>query len=281
MIPRWAKGLLAAAGAVLFLAGCGSSAKPLPDLSSLGAVHAITREEGSGTKDQFEALTGSAGKGAAVTAASTEEAIAKTAADPGAVAYVSYSAAKEAKNVKILSVEGVAPSMETIRSDSYPLTRNYYLCWNAEPTPAAKDFLRYVDGARQAITEKYAIPLGHPTTFLSDKSAGTVRIAGSTSAAPLVRALAGDYMKINPDAVIEVTATDSTAGLTAAIESRADLAMSSRELKSYEAELLTKQAIAHDAVVLIVNEKNPLTTLTKDQIKGLYDGTWSEWKDMK
>lgn len=281
MIPRWAKGLLAAAGAVLLLVGCGSSPKPLPDLSSLGAVHAIAREEGSGTRDQFETLTGSSEKGASSEADSTEKAIEKTKSDPGAIAYVSYSAAKDAAGVKILAVEGTVPSMDTIRSDSYPLTRNYYLCWNAEPTAAAKDFLRYVDGAGQAVTEKYAIPLGHPTTFLSDKSAGTVRIAGSTSAAPLVRALAEAYMKINPHAAIEVTATDSAAGLTAAIESRADLAMSSRELKSYEAELLTKQAIAHDAVVMIVNEKNPLTTITKDQIKGLYDGTWTEWKDMK
>lgn len=281
MIPRWARGLAAAASVVLLLAGCGTAAQPLPDLSSLGAVHAIAREEGSGTRDQFEMLTGSSEKGASSEADSTEKAIEKTKSDPGAIAYVSYSAAKDAAGVKILAVGGSAPSMDTIRGDAYPLTRNYYLCWNAEPSPAAKDFLRYVDGAGQAITEKYAIPLGHPATFLSDKSDGTVRIAGSTSAAPLVRALAEAYRQINPNVTIEVTATDSTAGLTAAIESRADLAMSSRELKSYEAELLTKQSIAHDAVVIIVNEKNPLTTITKDQIKGLYDGTWHQWKDMK
>lgn len=280
MIPRWMAAALSAAFTMLLLTGCTSDTPPTPNLSSLGTVRAIAREEGSGTRAQFEALIDSSEQAAATVAGSTEDALKKVSADPNAIAYVSYSTAKNAAHVKILDIEEVTPSLDTIRSGKYPLTRNYYLCWSLEPTPAAKDFLRYIDSAGQSIISQYAIPLGHPATFLSDKAAGTIRITGSTSVAPLIKALAAEYMKINSAAHIEIIPTDSTAGLTAALRSEADLAMVSRELKSYEAELLTKQAIAHDAVAIVINEKNPLTTLTKTQVKGLYDGTWSHWKDM-
>lgn len=280
MIPRWAKGLLAAAGAVRPLTGCGFL-HPLFRLSPVSAQSTPSPGKTAPVQETRESLAGSAEKARPPRQTLQKKPSKKTKSDPCAIAYVSCSTAKDAAGVKILAVEKIAPSMEAIRNNSYLLTRNYYLCWNTEPTPATKDFLRYIDGAGQAATEKYAIPLGHPATFLSDQSAGIIRVGDSTSAAPLIRALAESHQKIHHSVIIEIDAADSSSGLTAVIESRADLTMSSWELKNSEAELLTKQAIAHDAVFMIVNEKNPLTTITKDQIKGLYDGTWSEWKDMK
>ncbi len=273
--------MLAALGTAVIMAGCGSSSPSLPDLSSLGEVHAISREEGSGTRNEFERLVGTDERGARDVATSTTEAVAKVAADPDAVAYVAYSAVKDAKGVKILAVDTIKPSVESIRADNYPLTRTYYLCWNGELQPAEQDLLSYIQGAGQSVIERYAISLKSPTSFLSSQAAGTVHITGSTSMEPLMKAIAEEYGQYNSNAVIDLKATDSTEGLTAAIRGEADMAMSSRQLKSYEAELLQSQPVARDGIAIIVNEKNPLTNLTKEQIQGLFNGSWKQWGSMK
>lgn len=38
------------------ITACGTEEEPLPDLSAMGAVTAVSREEGSGTRAEFENL---------------------------------------------------------------------------------------------------------------------------------------------------------------------------------------------------------------------------------
>lgn len=51
--------VLAIAGIALLMGGCRKQTE-LPDVSGLGAITAISREEGSGTKTEFENLKGNA-----------------------------------------------------------------------------------------------------------------------------------------------------------------------------------------------------------------------------
>jgi len=112
------------------------------------------------------------------------------------------------------------------------------------------------------------------------KSEGKILIEGSTSMEPMVKALADDYQKQNPNAEIEVKATDSSRGITAVISGECDFAMSSRELKDYEAELLETKVIGKDAIAIVINEENPLENLTIKQLTGLYNGTYKNWDDL-
>ena len=127
----------------------------------------------------------------------------------------------------------------------------------------------------------YAVPISAPATFLSDKPAGNIKIAGSTSMAELVKDLSGKYMEKNPAVKIDIDVTDSTKGLTSAIRGEADLAMSSRHLKSYEAELLQTEPVARDGIAIIVNAESPVQSLSKDQIQGIFSGKWKEWKEIQ
>ena len=79
---------------------------------------------------------------------------------------------------------------------------------------------------------------------------------------------------------IEVKATDSSRGITAVISGECDFAMSSRELKDYEAELLETKVIGKDAIAIVINEENPLENLTIKQLTGLYNGTYKNWDDL-
>jgi phosphate transport system substrate-binding protein len=73
--------------------------------------------------------------------------------------------------------------------------------------------------------------------------------------------------------------SDSSAGITAAIDGNCDIAMASRELKDTETEL-TPLRIALDGIAVIVNNDNPTTNLTKDQVKDIFTGKTTEWSNV-
>lgn len=261
------------------MTACGSEKSTLPDLSSMGETAVISREEGSGTRAEFETLLKLPDSDWGTVADSTEAVLAKVQEDKNAIEYVAYSSVSDTEE-KILQVDGVLPSEESISKDSYPLCRDYYLAYDGELTEVERDFITYVMTKGQEIVKDYCVPVKNTVTFLSDKSKGTIRIEGSTSMEAMINSLAEDYEKENPYAEIEVKATDSSRGLTAAISGSCDLAMSSRELKDYEAELLETKSIGRDAIAIVVNKENPVDNLTAKQIAKIYSGECKKWADL-
>ena len=275
---RWPL-ILAVVALTAGMTACGSEKSTLPDLSSMGETVVISREEGSGTRAEFETLLKLPDSDWGTVADSTEAVLAKVQEDKNAIGYVAYSSVSDTEE-KILQVDGVLPSEETISKDSYPLCRDYYLAYDGELTEVERDFITYVMTKGQEIVKDYCVPVKNTVTFLSDKSKGTIRIEGSTSMEAMINSLAEDYEKENPNAEIEVKATDSSRGLTAAISGSCDLAMSSRELKDYEAELLETKSIGRDAIAIVVNKENPVDNLTAKQIAKIYSGECKKWADL-
>lgn len=263
----------------LLLTGCGAKVD-VPDMSSMGTINVVSREEGSGTKTEFDNLVGTDATGTNTVAESTDKVISEVASDKNAIGYIAYSAENNSC-VKALDVDGVAPDAASIEKDKYPLCRDYILVYNGELSAVAKDFMAYVKSAGQAVVADYCVPVKKSETFLSDKSGGTVEIHGSTSAAPIVSKLAEEYMKINPAAKILVTESDSTQGLNDALQGRCDLGMSSRSLQPYESELLTSYVFGRDAIAVIVNSENTLSDISVDMLKKIYDKKYTEWGDLK
>ena len=88
------------------------------------------------------------------------------------------------------------------------------------------------------------------------------------------------YVAKNPKAVVEVQMSDSTAGMTGAMNGTCDIGMSSRELKDSEKAKLTEVAIAHDGIAVIVNNKNPLAGLSSAQVKDIFTGASTTWSQI-
>ena len=88
------------------------------------------------------------------------------------------------------------------------------------------------------------------------------------------------YKENNPDAEIELQTTDSTTGMTSAIDGTYYIGMASRELKDTElSEGLKAQVIATDGIAVIVNKNSTIDELSSDQVKSIYTGeilTWDE-----
>ena len=86
----------------------------------------IGREAGSGTRDGFETITGTAEACKyRQELTSTGDVIATVASNPDAIGYASLAALKD--TVKALSVSGVTPTEETVKDGSYIIQRPFVL----------------------------------------------------------------------------------------------------------------------------------------------------------
>jgi phosphate transport system substrate-binding protein len=75
--------------------------------------------------------------------------------------------------------------------------------------------------------------------------------------------------------------SDSTTGMTSAMDGICDLGMASRELKESELAVLTPLVIANDGIAVIVNNNNPIEGLTSEQVKGIFTGEITSWSELQ
>ena len=122
----------------------------------------IGREAASGTRDGFESITDTEDAckyNQELT--STGEVVQTVSSNPNAIGYASLASVKD--TVKLISVEGVTPSTETIQNGSYKIQRNFVMVTkkNAELSPAAKSFFEFAtsSAADEWIIEAGAVPV--------------------------------------------------------------------------------------------------------------------------
>jgi phosphate transport system substrate-binding protein len=111
---------------------------------------------------------------------------------------------------------------------------------------------------------------------------GKIIIAGSTSVQPLAQDLASAFQDKDPDVQIDVNGGGSSAGVKAAAEGAAQIGTSSRELKDAEKGLgLVATEIARDGIAVVVHpSNNAIANLTKDQVKKIFAGQITNWKEV-
>lgn len=251
-------------------------------------IHVISREAGSGTRDAFTELTGIKEKGSDNTTLTSEitssafVVLKSVAGDKNAIGYVSSATLTD--GVKAVKVNGLEPSAENIKSGAYPLTRTFNVVTGGELRAETREFLEFVsstEGKRIIEQEKYAPAEGIelPEKGGQTERRGRIVIAGSTSVAPLMDALADRYMRQHPGVDIEIQQTGSGAGITSVLEGACDIGISSRELTEQErARGAEAFAIAGDGIAVIVNPSNAVTELTIDEIREIFTGERKVWR---
>lgn len=107
------------------------------------SIQVVSREEGSGTRAAFEArlMAGVPVTPAAIMLPHSRAVLEFVARNPNAIGYISWALVDE--TVHILSLEGIAPNLETIGADSYPLVRELALLAPVQPTPEVADFIKF------------------------------------------------------------------------------------------------------------------------------------------
>jgi phosphate transport system substrate-binding protein len=112
------------------------------------AIHLITREEGSGTRNAFEEMV--MGKSEITPAALVQDsngAVREIVAnDPHALGYISVGLVDH--RVKAVKIEGVPPTRDNIRSHTYKLVRRFILVSRLPPRGCAKEFVDFILSAK-------------------------------------------------------------------------------------------------------------------------------------
>ncbi|MGV3010424.1 substrate-binding domain-containing protein [Streptococcus thoraltensis] len=273
------------------LAACGNNRSGTGS-SAGGAIEVVSREDGSGTRGAFTAITGvlvekdgkevdNTSKKAAIQN-NTEGVISTVSGNPAAIGYISLGSLND--NVKALDVEGIEASSETVLDGEYKLQRPFNIVWSDDLSELGKDFISYihsVEGQKVVTDNKFVGAKTEMIPYSGGDKSGKLSLVGSTSVAPLMEKLVEAYKKENPDVTIDITANGSSAGITAVQEKTADIGMVSRELTPEESEDLQHDEIALDGIVLVVNKDNKVEDVAMSQIKDIYTGKITQWSEVE
>ncbi len=291
---------LAAAMTVALMGSCAGTGDPTTSGGASGgstfdttqAVHVYTREAGSGTRSAFTELVGLEEEDAdgnttdltteeAATANNTQVMMTSIASDPYAIGYISLGSLSD--EVKAVSIDGVAPTADNVKSGNYAISRPFNIATNGEAQGLAKDFIDFIlsqEGQNIITEEGYISVVDNATAFQSTLPEGSIVVGGSSSVSPVMEKLAEAYEALNANANIDVMTTDSTAGMNNTMEGTYDIGMASRELKESETASLTGIQIAQDGIAVIVNNQNTVENLTMAQVKDIYTGTATAWNNV-
>jgi phosphate transport system substrate-binding protein len=117
--------------------------------------------------------------------------------------------------------------------------------------------------------------------------AGKLVIKGSTTVLPIAQKVAEAYMKEHPETKISISGGGSGNGIKAIIDGSTDIANSSRFIKNKEIKLAMKKGVypvpfrvAYDCIIPIIHPSNTVNDLTLDQLKKIYQGKVTNWKDV-
>lgn len=278
------------------LAACSNGSKPNENkpegFDTTKEITVVSREEGSGTRGAFIELLKIEEKQSdgskvdhttkeAVIANKTDVVLTNVANDEYAIGYISLGSLNS--SVKAVKVDGVEATTANIKNGSYKVSRPFNIAMNGEGSELAKDFIAFIMSAQgqEVVAKSYIKVDDAAPAYAGTAVSGKLVIAGSSSVTPIMEKLVEAYAGVNPNADIEIQMSDSSAGMKAAIDKTADIGMASRELKAEELAVLQAKAIALDGIAIVVNNKNTVSDLSSEQIKGIYTGELTTWADIK
>ena len=258
------------------------------DFNADKSITVISREEGSGTRGAFVELTGvevDKVDKTVVTAeisSSTAVVMQTVAGNKAAIGYISLGSLDS--SVKAVKVDGVEATADNVKNGTYPICRPFNIATKGDLSDAAKDFIAFIqsDEGQQVITDKGCVSTGSTGAFTSSNPTGTVVIEGSSSVTPVMEKLAEAYMALNSGVTVKVQQSDSSTGMTSAIEGLCDIGMASREVKDSEKEQgLEVTTICMDGIAVVVNNDNTVDNLSLEQIRQIFTGEVTGWSAVK
>lgn len=258
-----------------------------------GSIDVISREDGSGTRGAFIELFGVEQKDAASgekvdyttddaeITNSTEVMITSVAGDKQAIGYISLGSLND--SVKALKIDGAAATVDDIKDGSYKIARPFNIVTTGEVSDVAQDFINFIfsEEGQKVVEDNGYISQGNQGAYTASGKSGKVTVAGSSSVTPVMEKLAEAYKALNSEVTVEVQQSDSTTGVTSALEGVCDIGMASRDLKEEEtAKGAQGQVIAMDGIAVVVNNENPVDDLRSEQVKDIYVGDTTDWSEL-
>lgn len=257
-----------------------------------GAISIVSREDGSGTRGAFIELFGIEKKDAdgnkvdyttdkAEITNSTSVMMQTVAGNKLAIGYISLGSLDS--SVKALKIDGAEATVDNINNETYKISRPFNIATKDTVSEVTQDFIDFIlskEGQKVVSDSKYITVAGESSYTASGKS-GEIKIAGSTSVTPVMEKLKEAYTALNPNVKISIQTNDSTTGMESAKSGICDIGMASRALKDSEAAELKATVIAKDGIAVIVNNENPVSELTSEQVMKIYTDELRDWSEIQ
>lgn len=114
-----------------------------------------------------------------------------------------------------------------------------------------------------------------------------LRVEGSTTVLPIAQLAAEEFMNARPDVTISIQGGGSGVGVASLMDGTCDIADASRAMKDDEIKKAVAKGVtpvahvvAMDGIAVILHPSNKITNLTIDQIRKIYTGKISNWKEV-
>ena len=134
--------------------------------------------------------------------------------------------------------------------------------------------------ASSAAASSTSAAAGSTASSTAAALSGNVATGGSTSMKNVIAALTEGFAEVEPGVTVSYDPTGSGAGITGATDKTLDIGLSSRALKDDEKADVEGTTIALDGIAIIVNNASKVEDLTVDQLKQMFTGEITNWKDV-
>ncbi len=134
---------------------------------------------------------------------------------------------------------------------------------------------------RAAMAMLLLIPLALVSGCRRQGGSDELIVTGSTTILPIAEIAKERFEDKYPETKVLVSGLGSSAGIESVSNGSSDIGTSSRDLKEEEESLgLVDTPVAYDAIAVIVHPTNPLTGLTKRQVKDIFTGRVTNWSQV-
>jgi ABC-type phosphate transport system substrate-binding protein len=279
--------------AVTMTTGCGSGD---PD-----QIVRVSRQNNSGTYVYFrDTVLGEEGnfKLGSIDQSGSKDVVELVSKTPNAIGYSGMGYATDDVNMLKVSRKkgepGVAPTMESATSGTYPLARKLYVYTLGEPTGALRHYIEWIKSSEgQAVVEEIGyvpIPPEIPSGEGAPSGQVTIKAGGSDTMVNLAYAWAETYAMKFPNVDVQVSGGGSGVGIAQLTDGTIDIANSSRDMKPDERDLaeqksgksLIEYTVGLDALAIYVHKENPLESISIEELAAIYGegGTIDRWSQV-
>ncbi len=302
-------------GTIAFVASCSNNQTSTETFDTSKKITAYTRDTTSGTRDGFFTKIGMSKQKASneglvegyVEVSSNGDMVNRIKQDEYGIGYISLSSL-ESSGLNGLKYDNVIPSEENVLNGTYELTRNFNYVIRADyessskvgqivdafvaylSTSTAKAIIKSNDGILTINASDKSwddIKANYPICT-EDNSSIKVVFGGSTSVEKIAKKLTAAFSPLCGNFVAEHNHTGSgdafkhTQGEQKdAATGKLDVGFLSREFESNETVVAgTSGKICTDAIVAVVNSKNPLTNINSTTLSDIYKGNKTLWNQV-
>ena len=280
-------------------------------------ITVVAREQGSGTREAFDkVITDGNGNFLEMTVdgkkvykttskadiqKETGNVMSKVASDKNAIGYISLGSVND--TIKVVNVNGVAPSSKTVLDSSYAIQRPFVIMTSSTVTHTdlAADFLLYLkseaserhaeeagciylsDETKRANEGETAIPVLEYEVKSSLPAGGKITVNGSTSMEKFIKKAMSGYAKLygrTADEIFTLDLQGSSVGKTAVQNDKNGnvIGLSSASVKE---EGINSFNVCLDAVAVIVNNANEkVNDLTIAQLYDIFSGKVTKFSEI-